>query len=54
MFEPQVQRAAVGLSSFTEDRSALVQNLGGGCYQISTPVTTGQSAEFFRVILNQP
>jgi hypothetical protein len=52
--EPQVERVTGGLGAFTEDSSALVQNLGGGCYQISTPATAGQVAEFSRASLNQP
>jgi hypothetical protein len=54
VFVPKLQRAATANGPYQPDEHGLMESLGGGIYQITTPMTPGVSNEFFRVIFNQP
>lgn len=52
-FDPIAWRSA-DLTGFYPDPSVLIENLGGGLYRTTAPVTAGASREFFRFHLDQP
>ncbi|MFK7910750.1 MAG: sulfatase-like hydrolase/transferase [Akkermansiaceae bacterium] len=52
-FAPVPQRSA-DLNGFSDDSAALIENLGGGLYQMTYPTTPGATREFFRLRLDQP
>ncbi|MBT8045018.1 MAG: sulfatase-like hydrolase/transferase, partial [Verrucomicrobiae bacterium] len=52
-FAPAPQRS-VDLNGFSDDPTALIENLGGGHYQVTYPTTAGAVREFFRLRLDQP
>jgi hypothetical protein len=51
---PTLERAILASGPYELDRDALLENLGGGLYRITTPTNPGADAEFIRVGLNRP
>jgi arylsulfatase A-like enzyme len=54
VFGPTLARALLASGPYALDDEALVENLGGGLYRVTTRTQSGQQTEFFRVGFNQP
>ncbi len=51
---PPVPERSADLLSFTEDKNALTESLGGGAYRTSFPILPVTGSGFFRLRLDQP